>query len=401
MEKVSICMPTYNGEKYIKQTIDSILNQSFKDYEVIFVDDGSTDDTCKIIESYNNKKFRLIKEKNSGSMVKNWNRCFKYAKGEYIIFVFQDDLIAKDCLEKKVKLLDENPDVVFCYSASSIINDEGNKIITRRYFNKDTIIDGKDLISRSFNRGENIFGEPSNILFRKEICDKAGAFCDRLNYTPDLEYYLKIVKYGKVAYINEDLTNFRISSSSMTYNLFKNYNRIISDDEIFIEEFINYHGKENVSVFMHRLCTRLRSYAKLVFLLFTRYKEIIKYLIFGVLTTLLSWLIYFVLTILLLNPNNPVELQIANVISWIGGVLFSYVTSRKIVFNSKEKNIVKEFFKFIATRISVLIMDMLIMGIGVSVLKFDDKILKIVSTIVVIIVNYIFSKLIVFKKKKE
>ncbi len=401
MVKVSICMPTYNGEKYIKETLDSILNQTFKDYEVIFVDDGSTDNTCNIIDSYKNDSFILIKEKNSGSMVKNWNRCFEHANGEYIIFVFQDDIIDKNCLAKKVKALDENKDAVFCYSASSVVNDEGKKIITRRYFNRDTIIEGKELIYKSFNGSKNIFGEPSNVMFRKSICDKVGLFCDKLNYTPDIEYYLRVAKEGKVVYINEDLTNFRISSNSMTYNLFKNINKIINDDEIFINEFIEYHGKEKASVFKHRFNTRFRSYLKLVFLLFTKYKEVIMYLIFGVLTTLLSWLIYFICTKIGLDPNNPIKLQIANIISWFGGMIFSYITSRKIVFESKEKNIVKEFIKFITTRIGVLLMDMAIMGIGVSILNFNDMLVKVIATIFVIIVNYLFSKVFVFKKNKE
>ena len=134
--------------------------------------------------------------------------------------------------------------------------------------------------------------------------------------------------------------------------------------------------------------------------LFSKYKEIILYLIFGVLTTIVSLLSYYLLTITILDPNNAFYLQIANILSWICAVLFAYITNRKYVFESKDKNKTKEIIKFVSSRIVTLILDMLIMGIGVSILNFNDKIMKIISQVVVIVLNYVLSKIFVFKKKK-
>lgn len=132
--------------------------------------------------------------------------------------------------------------------------------------------------------------------------------------------------------------------------------------------------------------------------LYIKYKEIINYLIFGVLTTLVSLLTYYLLVYTFLNPNNPIELQIANIISWITCVTFAYITNRKYVFNSKDKNIIKEIIKFYSSRLSTLFIDMLIMFIFVTKLNFNDKIIKIIVQIIIIILNYILSKLLVFKK---
>lgn len=129
-----------------------------------------------------------------------------------------------------------------------------------------------------------------------------------------------------------------------------------------------------------------------------KYKEIINYLIFGVLTTLVSLLTYYLLVYTILNPNKPLELQIANIISWITCVTFAYITNRKYVFNSKDKNIIKEIIKFYSSRLSTLFIDMLIMFIFVTKLNFNDKIIKIIVQIIIIILNYILSKLLVFKK---
>ena len=125
-------------------------------------------------------------------------------------------------------------------------------------------------------------------------------------------------------------------------------------------------------------------------------KEIINYLIIGGLTTLVSLIIYYILVLTILNPENSIELQIANIISWICAVTFAYFTNRKYVFESKNKS-KKELIKFFLLRIGTLLIDMALMYIFVSTLHFNDKIIKIIVQIVVIILNYIFSKFFVFK----
>ena len=132
---------------------------------------------------------------------------------------------------------------------------------------------------------------------------------------------------------------------------------------------------------------------------YLKYKEIINYLIFGILTTIVSLLTYYILVLTLLNPSNPIELQIANIISWITCVTFAYITNRIYVFNSKNKNITKEFIKFYSSRLTTLFLDMLIMFIFVTKLQLNDKIIKIIIQLLIIILNYILSKRLVFKKK--
>lgn len=132
--------------------------------------------------------------------------------------------------------------------------------------------------------------------------------------------------------------------------------------------------------------------------IYLKYKEVINYLIFGVFTTIVSLASYYILTYSLLDANNEVELQIANVISWIISVVFAYITNRKYVFDSNNENIFKEITSFVGSRLITLFMDMLIMYIGVSILGQNDKIFKLTSQVIVIIGNYLFSKIFVFKK---
>ena len=133
--------------------------------------------------------------------------------------------------------------------------------------------------------------------------------------------------------------------------------------------------------------------------LYKKYEEIVNYLIVGVLTTVVSLALYYLLVFTNFNPDNAIELQIANVLSWCGAVAFAFVTNRKYVFKSQNKNIKKEAISFVSSRILTLLMDMGIMFLSVTILKMNDKIAKLISQVVITIANYVFSKLFVFKKQ--
>ena len=135
--------------------------------------------------------------------------------------------------------------------------------------------------------------------------------------------------------------------------------------------------------------------------LYIKYKEIINYLIVGVLTTIVSLSTYYLLVFTILNPENSIQLQIANIVSWIVSVAFAYVTNRKYVFESKEKNKLKEAGMFFSARVLTLLLDMAIMFVGVTVLHLNDKIFKLISQVTITISNYLISKLFVFKKNSD
>lgn len=132
--------------------------------------------------------------------------------------------------------------------------------------------------------------------------------------------------------------------------------------------------------------------------IYKKYREIINYLIAGVLTTVVSLGVYYGCVLTVLSPQNPIELQLANMISWIAAVTFAYLTNRAFVFERTRTNVWKEMFLFYFSRVSTLLMDMLIMFVSVSLLGINDKIAKLLVQIIVTVANYLLSKLIVFKK---
>lgn len=135
--------------------------------------------------------------------------------------------------------------------------------------------------------------------------------------------------------------------------------------------------------------------------LIKKYREIVSYLIVGGMTTVVSMAVFYISVWTFLDGNNPFQLQVANVLSWIAGVSFAYVTNRKYVFESKNSNILQELTKFVGARVVTLLQDMAVMFILTSLLSINYNFAKIFSAVLVVIINYVLSKLFVFKSEKK
>jgi glycosyltransferase involved in cell wall biosynthesis len=146
MPKVSIGLPVYNGAKYLRESLDSILGQSFTDFELIISDNASTDGSGELCERYaeTDRRIRFYRNENNLGAVSNFNRVFELAVGRYFKWISCDDIHASQCLERCVKVLDERPDVVLCYPKTTIIDHMGETV---RYHE-----DGLDLRSSSPHR---------------------------------------------------------------------------------------------------------------------------------------------------------------------------------------------------------------------------------------------------------
>lgn len=147
----------------------------------------------------------------------------------------------------------------------------------------------------------------------------------------------------------------------------------------------------------------MKKYYELVLKYYKKYDEIINYLIFGVLTTVVTIITYAIFTNTFLSSKSALDIQIANVLSWIIAVTFAYLTNRKYVFKSKAQGSkrIKEIINFFLARISSLLVEMLFMYVTVTVLSYNDFICKIIAQAIVIIFNYVCSKLIIFKKEEN
>lgn len=224
---VSICMPTFNGETYIEEALNSAIHQDYPNLEIVVTDDDSKDLTLSIVESLRSKTkipIYLYNHEPSG-IGANWNYCVKKASGDYIKFLFQDDTLQIDCISKMmvVALQNTNVGLVYCkrHFLEEKISPKTSEFISF-YSHLENYWDNKDLPKpicsgrlylkdkALLNSPKNKIGEPTTVLLKKECFDKAGWFNEDLKQTLDYEYWYRLMKFYNVAFIDEQLVGFRL-----------------------------------------------------------------------------------------------------------------------------------------------------------------------------------------------
>ena len=208
MLKVSVIMPVYNGEKYIKYSIESILNQTFSDFELIIIDDGSVDDTEKIIKSYSDSRIKYFKKENSG-ITDSLNLALEKSQGEFIARMDADDISEPNRLERQLKFFEQNPEIVLCGSFAKIINEN----------NEDFGEFNKIPLNWSDIKIECILHNPfihSSVMFRRDLVNVVGGYNKKYWHTEDYELWTRIVNKYPCKNIPEFLLKYRISGNQIT-----------------------------------------------------------------------------------------------------------------------------------------------------------------------------------------
>lgn len=214
---ISVIIPTYNRAHYICEAIDSALAQTYKNIEIIVVDDGSTDNTKDIIHQLYNSKVTYILQKNAGPSSAR-NNGIKHSKGDLIAFLDSDDVWLPEKLEKQVKLIDQSHDIglVACgiYKIDSDKNIVGNPVINRNYNSKRSFL--KELMIHNI-----ITGGGSNSLIRRECFERVGLFDENLWIGEDWNLWLRIAKQYEVRFVEEPLIKYRIHGNNLHKDLTK------------------------------------------------------------------------------------------------------------------------------------------------------------------------------------
>lgn len=205
---VSVLMPVYNGEKYIRKAIDSVLGQTFQNFELVIINDGSTDGSIDIIKSYNNNRIKLFHNDKNRGLIYTLNYGLEKCRGKYIARLDCDDISKPNRLEKQYQFMIENPDIVLCGTWAEIIDENGKTAEERK-----TEINNLMLKFRLFK------GNPfthSSIFFKKDTIIELGGYNEKYIHAEDYEMYTRIVEKYPVAVLPEILTEYRIHDKSIT-----------------------------------------------------------------------------------------------------------------------------------------------------------------------------------------
>ncbi len=249
---VSVCIPTYNGEKYLRECLDSVLMQTFQDFEVLAVDDHSTDGTMGILEEYSTRdsRVRVYRNERNQGIAPNWNRCLEKANGDWIKFVFQDDTIANDCLEKLVAACSSGARFAVC--KRNIVFDRSTENLRAKYrvYLEDLAIEkvfpGTTVISPGqFSRtildylNVNVIGEPTSVILHKGVFYEYGLFNPHLKQLCDYEFWLRVAINEGLVYIPETLATFRVhkDAASVIHRERQKVRKVELDELILWNEF--------------------------------------------------------------------------------------------------------------------------------------------------------------------
>jgi glycosyltransferase involved in cell wall biosynthesis len=213
----SICIPAYNASRFLPTTIESILSQSFRDFEIVIVNNASTDNTALLISTYLDDRIRVVTNPVTVPAHENWTRTIGLAEGEWIKIVCADDILKPNALQVIYDDLMRHPDVSVHAGIRDVIDEFGIlvKSAKARYSNG-ALLGLADLVDGILNIGSNPLGEPLCLTWRSNLSDQVGPFSENWKYFIDLDYWLRLSKRSPIYYSSEVVGSFRVSPGSWT-----------------------------------------------------------------------------------------------------------------------------------------------------------------------------------------
>ena len=208
MPILSVVMTVYNGEKYLREAIDSILAQTFSDFELIFINDGSTDKTSKILNSYKDPRIKIIDQSNKG-LVASLNHGIKAAGGKYIARHDADDGSEPTRFAKQVRVLNERPRVVMVGTSMKVMDSQG-KILHEHF----VLINNNELRQELLVRSPFAHG---SVMFRKDVAVRAGLYNQKYWPAEDYELWLRMCEHGELTNIDEPLYIYREHEGGISF----------------------------------------------------------------------------------------------------------------------------------------------------------------------------------------
>ncbi|WP_218079990.1 glycosyltransferase family 2 protein [Anthocerotibacter panamensis] len=262
MPKVSIIIPNYNYAHFLEERFSSILNQTYQDFEIIYLDDCSTDRSEEIVQKFSNDtRIRTIyNNSNSGSPFKQWNKGMRLAKGEYIWIAEADDYSENNFLQRLVPLLDNHPNVGIAYCQSLLVDEVGKELFSftqwlspRERWLSHYINPGADECSKYLIQ-QNTIVNASSVLLRRSVCEKVGYADESFRQCADWMFWVKMLEVSDIAYIADHLNYFRRHTKTTTNR--SELSGILTEESYKVVKFICEHFEVPPEA-LNKVCSEL------------------------------------------------------------------------------------------------------------------------------------------------
>ena len=245
MPKVSVIVPNYNHANYLQQRIDSILNQTYQDFELILLDDCSTDNSRELLSEYANHPkvtYCIFNKENSGSTFKQWNKGIELAQGEYIWIAESDDWAEPEFLKELLNLISENPSVGLAYTLSKFVDFEGKVLWRENETGKFQIFSGKHYIYDKLLINNSI-KNVSTVIFRKNIYKEINhTLYEEMILCGDWFFYVLLCEHADVLEYQKELNNYRIHMDNVSSRAEKEGKSFLEGIEILDYICDHYHS---------------------------------------------------------------------------------------------------------------------------------------------------------------
>ena len=220
--RVSVCIPTFRGEATLDAAIQSVLDQSYADFELIVVDDNSPDETAATVARFSDPRMSYHRNPTNLGPEGNWNRCLALARGTYVKLLPHDDVLRPECLARQVAVLEADHDerIALVFSARDVLAPDGTRLLRRGYLRgREGRLDAAEVASACVRRGTNLIGEPGAVLFRRSLAERVGKFDATNPYVIDLDYWVRLLAHGDAWYCAQALAGFRVSAGQWSVRI--------------------------------------------------------------------------------------------------------------------------------------------------------------------------------------
>ncbi|HVV11409.1 glycosyltransferase family 2 protein [Amycolatopsis sp.] len=215
--EISVCVPAYQAERYLAQTLRSVLTQSFRDFELLVLDNACTDRTPEILREFRHPRLRVVRNSQVLPVAENWNRAIALSSAPLVKLVCADDLLHPRCLERQYAVLSKDPGLALVCSRRTMINEESRPMSRNRglrgLLGRQP---SRDVVRKIVRHGGNPLGEPAGALFRREQFDAVGGFDGRWSFPMDLALWIRLLEHGDFYGMRESLAAFRVTRGSLS-----------------------------------------------------------------------------------------------------------------------------------------------------------------------------------------
>ena len=259
---VTIVIPTYNGGITIEKTINSVLAQTYQNFELIILNNCSTDNTLEKVKNHNDNRIKVISNESNIGFEGNWNKSLEYIGGKYFKLLPDDDLLERESIELAVTEMEKNGNIILISSKRKIIDEEDKVLFVhgKNICDKEPIGFEKTL-RQIYQYASNPLGEPGAVLIRSSAIKKDTKFDMSIPYFIDLDFYLKVLQEGDLFFIDLPLYSFRIWGRSYSV---ENQSRQFHDTQLFFKDWSKRYdfltSRDKIMFFINLYKTRILKY---------------------------------------------------------------------------------------------------------------------------------------------